>query len=89
MHTCNFNTGNIGCVTAAKATPVSPVMYSGSIFSGGVRPVGQITLSSGERPLSPSFVASMAARVSEQSTQQRSVYYSTAGEAVCVKVKVY
>ena len=80
--TCHFiNTGNnIGRVTAAKTTPVSPVGYSGTSFSGGVQPVGQITVTSGEQPLSPSFAASTAARVSEQSTRQRSMYFSTAGE---------
>ena len=88
QYTCNFiATGYIGCVTTARTTPVSPVLYPGS---GGVRPVGQITLSSGERPLSPSFAASTATRVSEQSTQQRSVYFSTfAGEAVHVKIMKY
>ena len=90
QYTCNFiNTGKIGCVTATKATPISPVLYSRNIISGGVQPVGQITSSSGERPLSPSFGASTAAQVSEQSTQQRSVYFSTsAGEAMCVNMKV-
>ena len=90
QYTCNFiATGNIGCVTTARTTPVSPVLNSRRIFSGGVRPVGQITSSSGERPPSPSFAASTATRVSEQSTQQRLGYFSTfAGEAVCGKIKV-
>ena len=88
QYTCNFiATGNIGCVTTARTTPVSPVLNS---RSGGVRTVGQITSSSVERLPSPSFAASTAARVSEQLTQQRSVYFSTfAGEAVRGKIMKY